>query len=537
MEGLRTQGVAYFQQSVNADQEGGAAARNPEPAARSIPCLEERSMNLASILEQAARFFPSNPAVAEGGRITSYAALEAESNRVAGALARLGLAPGEAAAICLPNSGQWLAVYFGIIKAGATAITLAAGLPPRELGLLLADCRPKALFTTQERLAGLGPRAKLGIPTVVAPGGDLTYEELLARGAEGFPLVERGRGQVAAVLYTGGTTGAPKGVMLTHDNLLTSAHNVAHQERSTQADRVLCFLPLNHVFGQVHVMLSTILTAGCLEMLPAFDQEAVLAALGRGKVTKFYAVPTVYLRLLGLDNLKQRLGRVRYCFSAAASMALEVVREWKKASGLDIHEAYGMTETASMVTYNHYYRHKVGSVGTPVGSVEVIITDQAGRPVPQGCEGEICIQGPNVTPGYLGRPEETARSFRGPWLRSGDVGRLDAEGYLFIVDRIKDMIITGGENVYPREVEELLYQRPEVAECAVVGLPDREYGERVTAVIVPAAGASPDPEALRAYLRERLSGYKVPKAFIMVPELPKSAAGKVLKRVLKDNMT
>ncbi|MCF8041383.1 MAG: AMP-binding protein [Desulfarculaceae bacterium] len=494
-------------------------------------------MNLARNLEQAARFFPEFPALVEQGHVTTYAALEAESNRVAEALVTLGLEPGDHAALCLPNGRQWMAVYFGIIKAGGAAVTLAAGLAPAELRPLLADCRPKVLFTTGEKLAALGSRQGMGVPKVVAPGGDLAYEELPAQGSGEFEAVERDRGDVAAVLYTGGTTGTPKGVMLTHENLMVSAHNVARQERSGHEDRVLCFLPLHHVFGQVHVMHSTILTGGCLEMMPAFDMGEVLAAFGRGEITKFYAVPTVYLRLLGQDNLQQRLGRVRYCFSAAASMAQEVVREWKRASGLDIHEAYGMTESASMVTYNHYYRHKVGSVGTPVGSVEVAIMDQEGNVLPQGKDGEICIQGPNIMKGYLNRPEETARAFRGPWFRSGDVGHLDQDGYLYIVDRIKDMIITGGENVYPREVEELLYELPQVAECAVVGLPDREYGEKVTAVIVPKNGDDLDPGELRAYLKKRLSGFKVPKAFVMVPDLPRSAAGKILKRVLKENMT
>ncbi|MCB2191390.1 MAG: AMP-binding protein [Deltaproteobacteria bacterium] len=493
-------------------------------------------MNLSRNLEQSARFFPEFPALVEEGKTTTYAQLEAQSNRVAGALVKLGLAPGDLAALCLPNGRQWLAVYFGIIKAGGAAVTLAAGLPPGELRPLLADCAPKFFFTTGKKMAALGSREGLDAPFIVAPGGDFTYEELLAQGAEEFSAVERGRGDVAAVLYTGGTTGTPKGVMLTHENLMVSSHHVARQERSNHEDRVLCFLPLHHVFGQVHVMLSTILTAGCLEMMPAFDMDQVLAVFGRGEVTKFYAVPTVYMRLLSQDSLKQRLGKVRYCFSAAASMAQEVVREWKQVSGLNIHEAYGMTESASMVTYNHYYHHKVGSVGTPVGSVEVAIMDQEGNILAQGQEGEICIQGPNIMKGYLNRPEETDRAFWGAWFRSGDVGYLDDDGYLYIVDRIKDMIITGGENVYPREVEELLYERPEVAECAVVGLPDREYGEQVTAVIVPKENADLDPDELKAYLKERLLGFKVPKTFITLPELPKSAAGKILKRVLKDSI-
>ncbi|MFZ5587948.1 MAG: AMP-binding protein [Thermodesulfobacteriota bacterium] len=491
-------------------------------------------MNLAQILADAARFFPARPAVLADGQETSYAGLEAESGRAAAGLAALGCAPGRLVGLCLPNCRQWLAAYFGIIKAGCAAVTLAAGLTGDELRAALDDCRPAALITSDAKLAELGQRAGLPfLQTVIAPAGDMSWEALLALGGQGLAAIERGRDDLAAVLYTGGTTGTPKGVMLSHQNLLASAHNVARQERSTETDRALCFLPLNHVFGQVHVMLSTILTAGSLSMLPAFDLDRVLDALERGGVTKLYAVPTIYVRLLAQPDIGRRLGAVRYTFSAAASMAQELVREWKQATGLDIHEAYGMTESAAMVTYNHYHRHKVGSVGAPVGTVEVAILDQQGRPVNRGQEGEICIQGPNVMRGYLNRPLETQAAFWGPWLRSGDIGYLDDEGYLFIVDRLKDMIITGGENVYPREIEELLFTLPEVEECAVVGLPDREYGERVTAAIKLKPGAGLEPEALKAFLRQRLTPFKVPKAFHLVDDLPKSATGKILKRELR----
>jgi long-chain acyl-CoA synthetase len=266
---------------------------------------------------------------------------------------------------------------------------------------------------------------------------------------------------------------------------------------------------------------------------PAFDLEKVLEAIDRHQVTKFYSVPTVYIRLLRLPDLRERLGTVRYCFSAAASMAMEVVREWKARTGLNIYEAYGLTETASIVTYNHYYRHVVGSVGTPANLVEVQIRDAWGNVLGEGQEGEICICGPNVTKGYWNRPRETEAAFWGDWFRSGDIGVIDEDGYLYIVDRLKDMIITGGENVYPREVEEVLYTRPEVLECAVVGLPDYEYGEQVTAFIVPREGHQIDPVALRTYLKTRLTAFKVPKAYIAVDEMPKSGAGKVLKREIR----
>jgi long-chain acyl-CoA synthetase len=214
-------------------------------------------------------------------------------------------------------------------------------------------------------------------------------------------------------------------------------------------------------------------------------------------------------------------------------MAAEIVREWKLRTGLDIHECYGMTESASIVTFNHYHRHVIGSVGTPANAVEIQIRDIEGNRLAQGEKGEICLRAPNIFKGYLNNPEETARAFWGHWFRSGDLGLLDKDGYLFIVDRLKDMVITGGENVYPREVEEILYTREEVQECAVVGLPDREYGERVTAFIVLNKNYELDPDALKMYLKEHLAGYKVPKKYIAVEELPKSAAGKILKKDLR----
>ena len=236
-------------------------------------------------------------------------------------------------------------------------------------------------------------------------------------------------------------------------------------------------------------MNATILSAGCVEVLPAFDLERILEAMESGRVTKFYAVPTIYIRLLSLKDLEKRLGKLRYCFSAAASLAGEIVKQWKERTGLTIAESYGMTE-GMPVTYNHYYRHVVGSVGQPVHGMEVQIRDESGNQVAQGQEGEICVRGRNVMKGYLNNPEATRSAFwEGGWYRSGDIGLFDPAGYLYIVDRLKDMIITGGENVYPREVEEVLYTYPEVEECAVIGVPDREWGERVTACIVPKKGA------------------------------------------------
>ena len=496
-------------------------------------------MNLAKILEEAARYFPNRPALIEGDKEISYAELDRATNRVASALTALGLKPGRKVALCLPNGSRWVTAYFGALKAGCAVVTFAVAMTPDELLPLLEDTRPVLMITGDEKLAEFGEAAcRKVLETIVAPSGDLSWEEFLAKAeSDDFDLVERDRDDLAAVLFTGGTTGLAKGVMLTHQNLLASTHNVARQERSTEQDRALCFLPLTHVFGQVHITLSTILTGGSLVVMPGFDPDTVLDALENRGVTKFYAVPTIYVRLLSLPDIGERLGSVRYTFSAAASMALELVREWKESTGLDIHEAYGMTESASMVTYNHYHKHKVGSVGTPVGTVEVSIRDMEGQQVPMGSEGEICIQGPNIMQGYLNRPKETKEAFWGSWFRSGDIGYLDGEGYLFIVDRLKDLIITGGENVYPRELEELLLQVPEVEECAVVGLPDKEYGEKVTAVVVLKPGSDISPEELRKFMRERLTPFKVPKTFNIVQDLPKSATGKLLKRSLREQLS
>jgi long-chain acyl-CoA synthetase len=491
-------------------------------------------MNIATNLDRTAFHFPDHIAVIERNRSVSFAEFERDANQVASALVGVGVQPGDHVALCAPNSYAWLVFYFGALKAGAVAVTFSHLLMKDELSRTLADCEPKVLFTADEKLGDLGDYRKRPYPElVVCDQGDISFARLAEKGTAEFKTVDRHRHDTAAILYTGGTTGIPKGAMLTHENLQTSIFNVAHYERSSRNDRALCFLPLNHVFGQVHIMNATVFSGGGLVIQPAYNLEKVLEAIDRHQVTKFYAVPTIYIRLLRLPDLREKMGSVRYCFSAAASMATEVVREWKARTGLNIYEAYGMTESASIVTYNHYYRHVVGSVGTPANLVEVQIRDLEGNVLGEGERGEICICGPNITRGYLNNPEETESAFWGDWFRSGDIGVMDEDSYLYIVDRLKDMIITGGENVYPREVEEVLYTRPEVLECVVVGLPDPEYGERVTAFIVPRKGHQVDPVSLKDYLKTCLAAFKVPKEYIAVEDLPKSSTGKVLKREIR----
>jgi long-chain acyl-CoA synthetase len=492
-------------------------------------------MNLATNLETSAFYFPDRVAVIEGDREISFQEFNQESNCVATALIRLGIKPGDHVALCAPNSYPWLAFYFGVLKAGAVAVTLSSVLSKTELSHSLNDACPKILFATDEKLDGLGDRKdRPYLEKVISPSGDISYNGLKEMGVSSFRAMDLDRKGIAAILYTGGTTGTPKGVMLTHENIKASVHNVCHFERSNQEDRAICFLPLNHVFAQVHIMNSMVHAGGSVVIQPSFDLDRVVDTIGRNRVTKFYGVPTIYIRLLQLDKLKEKLGSVTYCFSAAASMAAEIVQEWKSRLQLNIHESYGMTETATMVTYNHYIRHVVGSVGTLVNIVEVQIRDPQGDVLKQGEEGEICICGPNVMSGYLNNPDETKASFWGEWLRSGDIGVFDENGYLYIIDRIKDMIITGGENVYPREIEEILYKIPEVGECSVIGIPDKEYGERVTAcIILKQKNQRLDPANLKTFLKSHLTSFKVPKEFIILDELPKGSTGKTLKRELK----
>jgi long-chain acyl-CoA synthetase len=494
-------------------------------------------MNISKNLEQSAFYFPGNTAIREMGVDISYAQLDKYAGCIATALLKLGVSAGDHVALCAPNSWKWVAFYFGVLKTGAVAVTLSSLLRPKELKLLLGHCRPKVLFAFDNILADLeGIRAEAGIGTVISDGGDMRFEQLLKTGTAAFKAVHRDRSDTAVILYTGGTTGTPKGVELTHENVSQSIQNVIFHERSDENDTALLFLPFNHVFGQMHIMNATILSSGCIELIPAFDMDIVLDTLKKGQVTKLYAVPTIYTRFLQLHHLKEKLGAVRYCFCAAASIAAEHVNQWKARTGLSIYESYGMTEAAPMVTYNHLYRHVVGSVGTAVPGVEVEIRDSYGNPEKPGRRGEICIRGRNIMKGYLNNPQAHAKAFwENGWFRSGDIGIMDSNGYLFIVDRIKDMIITGGENVYPREVEEILYVHPNVSECAVIGLPDPQWGEKTTAVIVTKSGKAIDKAEVKSLLKKHLSPFKIPKEFRFVDELPKSHAGKILKRTLRQS--
>ncbi|MCX8111498.1 MAG: AMP-binding protein [Syntrophorhabdaceae bacterium] len=493
-------------------------------------------MNLATNLEASAYYFPTRPVVRQDGSELTYGELNDRANRIATGLIKMGINPGDHIGLCSINSIDWIAFYFGILKAGAVAVTLSGLLKGQELKNIISHSKPRFVFTTEDKLSDLNSIKDIcGIEKIVCPDGDFDLSYLIDKGSGSFKAIDRDRSDTAVILYTGGTTGTPKGVMLSHEGVIFSSHSIAYYEHSNENDLALCFLPFNHVFGQIHIMNATIISGGCIELLPSFDLEKVLELIRLGRVTKFFAVPTVYVRLLGVGDLSEGLGRLRYCFSAGASLAMEIVKRWKECTGITIAESYGMTE-AMPVTFNHYYpeKHIIGSVGQLVHGVEALIMDTSGNVLEQGREGEICIRGRNVMKGYLNNPEGTASAFwQNEWFRSGDIGVADKDGYFYIVDRVKDIIITGGENVYPREVEELIHTIPEVADCSVIGLPDPEWGERVCVCIVPKQGHKIIQEDIKMFLKSRLSPFKVPKECIIVAELPKSSTGKILKSELK----
>ena len=491
-------------------------------------------MNIADNLEKTACYFPDHTAVIEGDRSITYSRFNHDASRIASALIDSGLQSGDHVGICAPNSYSWLAFYFGALKAGAVVVTFSSYVTFEEFNKILSDCEPRVIFTTDDRIKALGDRIdRPYLKLVICDNGDISFNHLKEKGDPAFCAINRNRKDIAAIIYTGGITGIPKGAMLSHENLHTSLFNVAYYERSAKDDMVLCFMPLHHVFGQVHIMNATVFAGGGMVIQSGFDVEKALEAINRHQVTKFFGSPATYFRLLGIEDIRGKMKSVRYCLAPASNMALDIVREWKSRTGIEIQESYGMTEASSIVAFNHYCRHVIGSVGTPVNLVEVQIRDYSGDVLKSGKAGEICVRGPNIFMGYLNNPEETNAAFWGDWFRSGDIGMLNEDGYLFLMDRLKDMIVSDGENVYPREVEEILYKRSEIQECAVIGLPDKEFGEKITAFIVPQRGRTIDPVSLQEYLVKHLPAFKVPKEYIPVDTLPKTNSGKLLKRELK----
>ena len=503
------------------------------PVPRSVPT----GFNVATILRESARRLPDKAAVHSPFGSVTYRELDVRSDVVATSLRRLGIGEGDAVAIQLPNVPEFLYAHFGILKLGAMVVPLNPLLKEREIAYHLEDSSSRALVTWSSFAEGaIAGAAAAGVERVFVAGGDTLgaapFDELLEGPAE--PIFElRSPADTAVVIYTSGTTGKPKGAELTHFQLYLNCDIPARMVGYTEDDVTVAVLPLFHVYGLSSILHPAIRFGGSLTLIPRFEAETVLAAIERDRATFFAGVPTMYIALLehpafdGYDT-----SSLRVAISGGASIPAEVLDEWERRVGVAVLEGYGLSETASTTTWNpSTEERRVYSVGKPIWGVEVEIWDDAGNPLPRGREqvGEVVIRGSNVMKGYLGKPGATQAAFTGGWFHSGDLGYVDEDGFLFIVDRKKDLIIRGGYNVYPREVEEVLYTHQAVAEAAVIGVPHPRLGEEVKALVALRAASDVSAEELIEFAKERLASYKYPRLVELREELPKGPSGKILK--------
>ncbi|HEY5634144.1 MAG TPA: long-chain fatty acid--CoA ligase [Burkholderiaceae bacterium] len=499
-------------------------------------------MNLAQYLEQHAAASPDRAAIRFEGRTLGYRELDRQSSQFARALREAGIAKGDRVAIYLPNVPEFAVSYYAIQKLGAIAVSINSIFKTEEVRFLLDDSGAKVVISVAE-LAGFVPAECKSVAQRVIVDAPASSPDSLAawlgRGAallgEGglFASVECEPDDPAALLYSSGTTGFPKGVTLTQANIHSNIASAAKYSGYRADDRLAAFLPLFHVYGQNYIMNACVLAGATLVLFRRFVPDAVLRAVGEERITMFFGVPTIFIGLLSLDLSQYDLSSIRYEMSAAATMPEEISRRWTERFGRRVFEGYGLTECSPFACYNDLEEHRFGSVGRAVEGFELAIFDEDDREVPRGEWGEIVIRGPGVMKGYWGRPEDSAQALRGGWLHSGDIGRMDGDGYVYIVDRVKDMINVSGFKVWPAEVEQYLYKIPGVVEVAVYGIADADKGERVAVAVVTKKGADLTAESIVGYCRDNIAAYKVPAKVDLVSELPKSATGKILKRVLR----
>jgi long-chain acyl-CoA synthetase len=489
-------------------------------------------VNLSSVFGQAAADHAGHPAVRMDDLVLTYAELQDAAGRVTSLLSSFGIEPGDRVAIMLPNVPAFPIAFFGALGAGAVVVPMNPLLKSREVAYYLADSGAKVLFAWH---AAAGEAAKgateTGTRVVEVDKPDLAT--LLAGHAPEPANTDRADDDDAVILYTSGTTGKPKGAELTHANLTRNAElTAATLINAGPDDVVMGCLPLFHVFGLTCGLNATIIGGGTLTLLPRFDPGKALELIGRDKVTIFEGVPTMYAAMLHHPaRAEADASSLRTCVSGGAAMPVAVMRGFEEAFGCMILEGYGLSETSPVASFNHPGKvRKPGSIGTPVEGVEMRVVDADGHSVPAGEVGEIAIRGHNVMKGYWGKPDATAEAIRGGWFLTGDLAKVDDDGYYFIVDRKKDMIIRGGYNVYPREIEEVLHEHPAVAEVAVVGIPHDELGEDVGAAVVLKPGETATAAELRAFARDRVAAYKYPRYIWLLPELPKGPTGKILRR-------
>ncbi|MEV0188259.1 long-chain fatty acid--CoA ligase [Kitasatospora purpeofusca] len=489
--------------------------------------------NIAGNLSDTARRYPDRPALRFGSAVTTYAELDAAASRVAGKLLAQGLTVGERVGVMLPNVPAFVTLYYGILRAGGVVVPMNPLLKAREIEHCLVDSGAARLFVyegaVQEATAGAGTAGT----TVTAVDPALSWaDDHLRIQAEAL----RGDDDLAVILYTSGTTGRPKGAALTHCNLGRNTEVVVETViQLGPLDVLLGCLPLFHAFGQTCGMNAAVRQGTCLVLVPRFDPAVALALMDQLHVTVFQGVPTMFNALLHQPSsvTGSEAAGLRVCVSGGAALPTEVLHAFEARFGCAVAEGYGLSETSPVVTCNHVDRpRKAGSIGTPIKGVDVRLVDSAGGDVLPGEVGEIAVRGHNVMAGYWNRPDATAEAIPDGWFRTGDLARQDDDGYLFIVDRKKDLIIRGGYNVYPREIEEVLYEHPGVIEAAVVGIPHDTLGEEVGAAVVLTSDTQVTPEELQSYVKERVAPYKYPRELWILATLPKGPTGKILKRMI-----
>ncbi|WP_326772216.1 long-chain-fatty-acid--CoA ligase [Streptomyces sp. NBC_01445] len=485
-------------------------------------------MNLADLLSRTAAAHGHRVAVELGDHSLTYTELHTLAGRVAALLAARGVTPGDRVGLMLPNLLEFPVLYYGVLRAGAIVVPMNPLLKSREVAHYLGDSGAVLLFAfapvAEEAAAGAQ-----GTAADVVPVGPGSLTQLLA--AHPFPAPERSREEqdTAVILYTSGTTGVPKGAELTHANLVHNSEIIATPLlRLVPEDVLLGCLPLFHAFGQTCAMNAAVTSGARLTLMPRFDPTLALQTIQQRQGTVFEGVPTMYAAMLAADAQQpgaHDASTLRLCASGGASLPVEVLHAFEAAFDCPVLEGFGMSETSPVASFNHPDRpRKAGSIGTPIEGIELCLIDA------KDGVGELCVRGHNIMKGYWGRPEATAETIVDGWLRTGDLATVDEDGYYFIVDRKKDLIIRGGYNVYPREIEEVLHEHPAVAEAAVIGIPHPTLGEDVAAAVALHPGNEATAVELRDFVRARVAPYKYPREVWILDVLPKGATRKILKR-------
>jgi long-chain acyl-CoA synthetase len=492
--------------------------------------------NLALDLIATARRIPDQTATIADDATMTYAELDAASSRLATFLNREGIGVGDRVGIMLPNVPAAPITYYGIWRLGGIAVPMNPLMQGREVGFYLSNTGAKALIGTPD----FADAARQGADTSGANSWIVDDAEL-ARLTDGLPEfgepVERNASDTAVVLHTSGTTGTPKGAELTHASLGSNRDVVMRRLlKLTDDDVVLACLPLFHVFGMTCAMNAAIAAGAGLSLMARFDPSKAIERIQRDRVTVLEAVPTMYTALLSVAERfsPDATASLRTCVSGGAALPVAVLNDFEKTFNAIILEGYGLSETSPAATFNHPdAERRPGSIGTPIEGVQLRLVDEGGNEVPTGSPGEVQIKGPNVMKGYWNLPEATAQSINDGWFSTGDIAVVDEDGYYWIVDRKKDLIIRGGYNVYPREIEEVIHEHPAVAQVAVIGIAHDSLGEEVGAAVVLKAGVTAEVEELRRFVKGRVAAYKYPRRIWFLDSLPTGPTGKLLRREVK----